>query len=171
MLKFETEPITPIGFEDRRMLKTFDKIFSEIFRAALAKWLRAVLSNNVPVQTGMAKAALRPIGRVLKVAIPIKPTRKPYFSALEGGMQSIPFGTQKSTTFHIEDDESHPLRFIYVFEWQTDVLHFWLQKFYTGAHIPGEISIKIAEKAFDEHISIMVERRLPTDIGEYILQR
>lgn len=170
MLRFDTEPISPIGFEERRMRKTFDKIFSQIFRASIAKWLRAVLANNVPVQTGMAKAALMPIGRFLKVAIPIKPTRKPYFSQLEGGIQSIPFGVQKST-FRIEDDKSHPLRFIYVFEWQTDVLHFWLQKFYKGGHIPGEISIVLAEKAFEEHISVTVDRRLPTDIGDFILQR
>ena len=40
-------------------------------------WLREWIKLGIPVETGMAKAALQPLGKFLRVAVDIRPTRNP----------------------------------------------------------------------------------------------
>lgn len=149
-----------------RLNKTLDRVMGQIIREAAREWLRALVVH-IPVQTGMAKGALQPLGRFLRVAVPVRPVRKPYYSKLEGGISEPGFGAQK-TDFYFRDDKSHPMSFIYEFTWSTDVLHYWLQEFYNGKAIPGEIAMRDAEEAFQLHIVNAINRRLPAALDSLI---
>lgn len=142
----------------------------QIVREAAREWLRTMLEQGVaPVETGMAKAALVPVGRILRNVggLGISPTRKPYFSKLEGGTQDIGFGESK-TSVTIRDDKSNPLTFVYEFEWTTEVLHYWLRQYYNGPAIPGEDALPQAEDAFLQHVNATLARRLP-HFADFIL--
>lgn len=149
-----------LKFDQKRMFTTWDKIMGQIVRAAAAKWLRAVLKSSIPVETGMAKAALQPLGRVVHVAISIRPSREPYYSKLEGGIQSPETGAE-AMEFLIRDDKSNPLSFLYAFEWSTTILHYWTTKFYNGKATNGQAAIAAGDEAFKEHVRTTIKRRLP----------
>lgn len=148
-----------------RVTKTLDRTMGQIIREAAREWLRTILINGVPVETGMAKATFQPLGRFLSNVnvnggLAISPTRKPYYSKLEGTTQDIASGNQKQE-FYVHDDKSHPQRFIYEFYWATDVLHWFLERYYNGAAIPGEYSIEMANEAMEAYVVSALERRLP----------
>lgn len=160
MLEFK-ETFNLLAFDQIRFHKTFDRTMSQILRESAREWLRSILKNGVPVETGMAKAAIEPLGRYLnKVSnLKITPTRAPYYTKLEGGVQSPEFGRQKSS-FRLVDDKSNPLTFIYTFEWETNVLHWWLAEHYSGSPA-GEELLQEAEEAFFDYMSDAIARRLP----------
>lgn len=146
--------------------KEMDRIIGQIFREAAREWLRAFLLEGVPVETGMAKAGLQPLGRFLRVAVPISPKRKPYYSKLEGGRQSIGLGHDKSR-FFLKDDRTNPLEFVHEFEWSSEILHYYLKEFYNGTSQAGEEAIVSAETAFIAHLEDALVRRLPK-LEEYV---
>lgn len=152
--------LSPLRLDDREMTKTFDKILGQIIRESARQWLRTWLSLGVPVETGMAKATLQPLGRFLRVRVNVRARRKPYFSKLEGTQQS-PASGETAQDFKITDDKSNPRSFMYGFEWSTSVLHYMLREFYRGAAVPGEDAIEEALKAFENHLVTTIERRLP----------
>lgn len=145
-----------------RYHKTLDRIVGQIFRESIRDWLRVILEVGVPVETGMAKAALEPVGRFLNRVggLQINPTRKPYYSKLEGGVQSPDLGREKSS-FNVRDDKSHPLTFIYTFEWSTSVLHWYFAQFYNGARPAGEEILPEAAQKFDQVFAGRLQQRLP----------
>ena len=141
-----------------------DRILGQTIREAARQWLRAWLAEGVPVETGMAKGTLRPLGRFLRVSVSIKPVRKPYFSVLEGVVQKISSGEEKSE-FQIRDDKSDPGSFIYEFHWATEVLHYMEREFYNGSAMVGRAVLHgPATDAFFAQIDKAIAKRLPVSL-------
>jgi hypothetical protein len=114
----------------------------------------------------MAKAGLLPLGRLLRINVPISSKRAPYFSKLEGGLQNIDLGISKSNVL-LETDNG---TFIYKFIWNTDTLHYFLSKYYNGSFTPGEEVIELLDKVFVDSLRRRLETRLPK-ISDYITIR
>jgi len=142
-----------------------DRILGQTIREAARKWLRAWLAEGVPVETGMAKGTLRPLGRFLRVSVNIRPIRKPYYSHLEETIQDVGAGEAKSE-FEIKDDKSDPGSFIYEFQWSTTVLHYMEHEFYNGAAMVGRDALNNpATDAFFAQVDRAIERRLPVSLN------
>lgn len=141
----------------------------QVFRESARHWLRTILETNVPVETGMAKATLLPVGRYLRNVgnLQINPRRKPYYHHTEGVVASPSSGIEKSS-FFFEDDKTNPLAFIYTFEWTTSVLHYWVSGYYRQG-VPGEVHLEKAKDAFDNFLSTTLNRRIP-HFAEFILK-
>ena len=137
--------------------KTLDRILTSIWKQAAREWLRELI-KGIPVETGMAKGSLTPLGRFLNVAVPISPTRAPYFNKLEGVTATPDAGAAK-TEFELETKN-----FTYTFTWSTDVLHYWLAQFYKGQAIPGEQLIKEADAVFQQFVTETVTRRVANEL-------
>lgn len=136
-----------------RLTKTLDTVLGEIIREAARRWLRKFILH-VPAETGMARGTLRPLGQFLRLAVPIRPTRKPYYSKLEGGIQSIESG-EAANDFTITDTN-----FVYEFQWSTSILHYYYSKFYNGSAPSGEeVRDDIAEPAFRNYINATLAKR------------
>lgn len=155
MLKFEG------GFEafrldEKAITKTTKKQLNIALRQATREWLRHWISNNLPpVDTGMARASFKPLGQFLRVAVPIKIKRKPYYSKLEGGVQSPELGIEKQS-FSFTDDND-----IYEFTWTTETLHYFLAQYYNGPAPPGDAFIEEAAQKFVEYLMENLPKRVP----------
>lgn len=170
MITYDPQALELLNLDLPRYHKTLDRIMGQVIREAAREWLRAVIIN-VPVETGMAKATLIPLGRFLRNVggLGINPSRKPYFSRLEGVTQEIDAGLVKQD-FEIQDDKSSPLSFVYSFEWSTSVLHYWLAQYYKGNALPGEEAIEEGAIAFQEHLVSTIVNRLP-HFADFILNK
>lgn len=157
MLSFNAQ--LDLVFEDVNFTKTMDRVLGQIFRESVRDWLRELLLH-VPVETGMAKAALQPLGRFLRVAVDIKPTRAPYYSKLEGMMQNIQSGTEMQM-FELVDNKTNPMTLVYSFTFILDIWHYWHRRYYNGKHLPGEDAWQLAEAAFYQAFMDRAARRLP----------
>jgi hypothetical protein len=115
-----------IKHKGRKFVVTLDRILGQIIREAAREWLRAVLMSvpargGFPVVTGAAKSTLVPLGRVLRVAVPVNPVGKRDRRELGESSQS----------FKIIDDKIRGnKRYEYSFEWSTDLLHYYINEFY-----------------------------------------
>lgn len=138
-----------------RHTRTLDRILGQTIREAARQWLRTIVPL-VPVETGMAKATLQPLGELLRVAVPVSPVRKPYYSKLEKGFQSPGTGRLKGKEFELQSTD-----FQYSFIWSTKVLHYWLSQYYRGNAIPGEEAIQLGEQAFLQKVQQNLETRIP----------
>lgn len=113
-----------ITFKVKRFSKKLDRTLGICFRKALRAWLRAILvsvAGSFPVWSGQAKSTLKPLGRTLKVAVPVRPLKR------RPNGRPIPdrrIEGEKSSYFSIRDDKSHPGTFIYTFYWRTKTLHY-----------------------------------------------
>ena len=159
--------LSTINLDSKRFTRTLDRVLGQIIREAARKWLRSILTKGVPVETGMAKGSLAPLGRFLKNVggLGISPTRPPYSNKLDG-LHTVQRGEELSD-FRIRDDKSNPLTFIYDFEWSTSVLHYYQKKYYKGKFLSGEESIPEANAVFDAFIVEALNRRLP-NLVDYI---
>ena len=147
---------------ERRLNMTLDKVLGQVIREAARRWLRKYILH-VPAETGMARGALRPLGQFLRLAVPIRPTRKPYFSQLEGVIQDIDAG-EAMNYWNIVDDKSGALEFVYEFEWSTNMLHYYSSQYYNGKALSGEEVLPIAESAFTDHIQSTLANRVAQSI-------
>lgn len=159
MLEF-TAPIRFVEFNQQQFSKTISKELGRILRQGARIWLRRMVIE-VPVETGAAKGALKPLGTFLRVAVPIRPRRRPYFSKLERGIQSPELGASRSR-FEIIDDRVTLFGGLYSFTWSTEILHYYLSIYYNGNAIPGERVIEEARADFLNFVRIELARRLPT---------
>lgn len=137
-----------------KALKKVQTILGQVFRQAARAWLRYIIVN-VPVQTGMAKGALAPLGRFLRVAVPISPTRKPYKHKLEGGVLATPQAGADKSEFDFAYDGLTA-----EFTWSTDVLHYWLSKYYSGKAIPGDQLLQLSDIVFEMYVTDNLPKRL-----------
>lgn len=141
----------------------------QVLRESIRDWLRYILPL-VPVDTGMAKASFLPLGRalhnIIMFGIQINPKREPYYSKLEGGMQSIDFGI-RNQDFEITDDKTEQLRFVYSFRWVTDTLHWFLRQYHSGTSQVGVDVIEAADAIFWQVLVTRLEQRLP-EVADYI---
>lgn len=149
---------------EKRLTKTLDKVLGEVIREAARRWLRKYILH-VPAETGMARGALRPLGQFLRLAVPIRPSRAPYYSELEGVTQSISAGEAMSFWNIVDTD------FIYEFEWATNMLHYYSSQYYKGAALSGEDVAPIAEEAFTTHIQTTLANRVAQSIQGFIQVR
>lgn len=147
MLRF-SKSLPHLTFNEKEFNRAADIALRRITRQGARAWLTELLSIGIPVDTGMAKGALLPIGRYLSVAVTINPQRQPYFHKLEGAIASPPTGALKST-FSFTDDSTN---LSYGFEWTTDIIHFWTSTHYRGSFTPGDISVFQAGVAWDNYV-------------------
>lgn len=154
MLQFKGG-LSRIKFEKKKYLKSLEKAVGEVFRQAIREWLRSVILN-VPVKTGHARGSLKPLGAFLRVAVPIKPKAGERNKSGTGANQS---------KFIIIDDKTNPGQGKFVFEWRSDVFHYYLNEF-GFVHGPWG-SIEAGEQAFFNYLETNLERRLP-DFRLYI---
>lgn len=145
-----------IKFDEKLFTSNLDKQLGIALRQATRAWLRTWLSEGVPEETGMARASFKPLGQLLRVAVPIKAKRKPYYSKLEGGIQNINLGIEKQS-FELGDRN-----FIYSFSWKTETLHYFLSQFYNGKFTPGEFVIEQAGEAFLQYLDSNLRTRVPS---------
>lgn len=134
----------------------FNAHINEVLRASISQFLRSILTNNVPVETGMAKAALRPIARFLRQEVVIQATRLPYHSSLYGTIQTQEAGESRSH-FAVFTGEGG----VYGFEWDLQVIHYYVARFYNGRHVPGNSLIKAALDDFEEVFNREIRSRMP----------
>ncbi len=108
----------------------------------------------------MARSSFHELARILGRNIgATTPTREPYFSKLEGGIQSIGLGLEK-TVVEIIDDKTNKKGLIYLFRWQTDTIHFFEASHYKGFP-PGEVILVKADAAMDTFIIKELETKIP----------
>lgn len=85
-----------------RYTKSLDKAMEVQLRQAARAWLRAIIKNGViPVWTGTSKGVFLPLGRYLRVAIPIKPVkqRKGYGPEVGASKSTFEFGKEGNKYF------------------------------------------------------------------------
>lgn len=66
--------IDVLSFDDKEYSKALRKRLEKAFREAASEFVRAAVPL-IPVETGMARGSFLNIGRLLKILIPITPTR------------------------------------------------------------------------------------------------
>lgn len=167
MIQF-TGRLYKLDFDVKGYRKSYDDEMKIQMRQAAREWLRAVYPH-VPVYTGMARSSLKPLGRLLKVAIPITQSKngrkreRPGYSRSDGEAQGV---------FSFGDNENG----VYTFSFDTQVLHYYLNDTFDtkGAGMfnlinktPWE-SAEYGEKAFRTYVEKVMPGRLPR-IADHII--
>lgn len=157
MMSFDFS-LPELTFNEINFTKTMNRVIGEVIRESARQWMRAILAH-IPVETGMARATMIPLGEYLNNVggLAFGPKRQPYYSKLEQGIQDMGFGIEK-TSFTLIDDAPD---FRYYFEWSTNVKHYWISEFYKGNYKPGELALLEGEEAFFAHFNTTIIRRLP----------
>lgn len=137
----------------RKYSATLDKELGRIIREAAREWLRAVLTSvpsrgGFPVVTGAAKSTLVPLGRILRVSVPVRPQpdKNGYYRGdrrAEG---------QREQKFRIVDDNNKGRKYIYSFEWSTTLLHYYLNEFGL-VHGNAWESVERGREAFMDYVN------------------
>jgi hypothetical protein len=153
-------------FDYDKFTKTLDKEMGIILRGAVKVWVRTLLhtirgaphtvGDTFPIQTGRAKASIRPIARYARVPLPIRPA--------PGKKDQSATGEQQSE-FNVSDDKTRPRSFEYSFHWETHVQHFLENEFkkvsyIKSTHPHGWKATIAARKAADAYIKKEVRQRL-----------
>ena len=135
-------------FDADAWTKTLDKEMGVILRGAVKVWLRTVLrtvsgaphtvGDSFPIQTGRAKASLRPIARMVRVAIPIRPAK---------GRPDLTSRGESSSQFSILDDKTAPKTYEYRFSWGTDLEHFIWNEFNYSSRVISKTPWKVTVAA------------------------
>lgn len=154
MLNFESSLLI-LNLDVKKYTKTLDRVMGQIIREAAREWLRAILVSvpsrgGFPVETGAAKSTLQPLGRFLRVAVPISPTKPVRANDYEHRWGASDFSITSKN-------------FEYEFSWSTDLLHYYLNEFFsisTVASSPWH-SLEAGEAAFLSYVEEALERRLP----------
>jgi len=107
--------IQKIELVKEKLTKKVGERLEATLRNAAREFVRAVLVE-IPVQTGEAAGSLIPLGRLLRVAIPITPSR------FQSGKNPNTGAAQSSYKF----DNSFPK---YRFEFEAGVIHYTLNEF------------------------------------------
>lgn len=124
-------------------------------RQAAREWLRAVIPR-VPVFTGTARGTLIPLGRFLKVAVPISPV------AIRSGQgPDVGAAMTRPYYFHREGDRHY-------FRFNTDVAHFIQNEFYHAPNPPFRLknptpwnAIIEGNLAFESYMKTTLPQRIP----------
>lgn len=120
-----TGKLSVVRFDDEKFTETLDKEMRIILRGAVKEYVRTLIhairraphtmGDTFPIQTGEAKASLRPIARFARVALPIRPAPKRPDHTSRGESKG-------HFEFTSEDYQ-------YRFTWSTDVEHFLINEF------------------------------------------
>jgi hypothetical protein len=158
-----TQGFRLINFDSKSITKRIDRICGEIIRESAREWLRAVLKSvpargGFPVWSGAAKSTLAPLGRFLRVALGST-------SPVSGAPNRTDLG-EASQKFVIIDDATRGVNYDYVFEWSTDLLHYYINEFYGYIPFAPWQTTDAGHFAFVRNVQASFDRRLP-NIGEF----
>lgn len=153
-----------LELDARKYTKTLDRALGQIIRNAAREWLRAVLKSvpargGFPVLTGAAKSTLVPLGRFLRVAVPVNPVK--------GDRRRL---GESSQEFRIIDDKNNSGSFVYEFEWSTDLLHYYINEFFGYIPFAPWNTVEAGEKAFLAYVEDALNNKLP-NVADYISVR
>lgn len=150
-----------VVFDQDKYTATLNKRIGGVFREAVRTYFRVLLQSGIPVETGMAKAAIVPIaqefGRI--GGLTITPVRDSYFSALEGTVQNVHSGLQKAE-YHIIDNKNNDKAFFFELVFDPGVIHFWNKNYYNGA-VNGEERMDYASRFFIAYVKTSFLRDRP----------
>ena len=136
-----------------KLTKNVEAALGVALREAAREFVRAVLIE-IPVQTGEAAGSLIPIGRLLRVAIPITPTR------FQSG-KNPSTGAAKSNYKLIA---KYPK---FVFEFEAGVIHYTLNEFGLGVGPYGpdkkQPPWKTFEKGRDAFLAFLERAKVLSD--------
>lgn len=156
-----------LKFDKKGYTQALQKEIDTQIRQAARAWLRAVITQ-VPVYSGQARASLLPLGRYLRVAIPISPTiearkQRRYQGAISLGESQ----GQDAYSFNHEG-------YVSSFSFSINVPHYLINEFNVGLGQPPLIhptpwkSLDAGEIAFREYLTQNLQKRIPK-ISEYIV--
>jgi len=145
----------PKGFD--RWSQELAQGMARLAMEAARVWLATIInhsSKTFPVQTGMAKASLRPLARYLGMSVSITPTRKPYKG------HSIPLGEALGgkAPFHKAITGPGAMGLVAVtFEWPIEVEHFRWNDFFPHNYGPDKLQtpwgfIQDANAAYEKYV-------------------
>ncbi len=157
--------IPQMTLDGKKFTKTLDRVMGQIIREAAREWLKAVLESvpsrgGFPVLTGAAKSTLVPLGRFLRVAVPVNPTVPAEKRRTAEG--------EASQQFRIIDDKNNGGSFTYSFEWSTTLLHYFINEFYGYIPYAPWNTVEKGEDAFREYVENALNTRLP-NVADYIV--
>lgn len=142
-----------IAFDEKKFRQSVDRELQVQLRQAARAWLRAVIPS-VPVYTGMARGTLQPLGRALRVAIPISPV------AVRKGKNAAAGSAQSQFEFTSSGG-------LYTFSWSNDVLHYNINEY---NNMSGVIPLKNptpwrslakGKAAFDSYCANILPGKMP----------
>lgn len=124
-------------------------------RQAAREWLRAVIPL-VPVWTGTARGTLQPLGRFLRIAVPISPV------AVRKGMgPDVGASMTRPYYFNRVGDR-------FYFRFNTDVAHFIQNEFYNAPNPPFRLrhptpwnAVEAGNRAFEAYLRTTLPQRIP----------
>lgn len=143
-----------LKYDIERHRKVLDEDLQIQMRQAARAWLRETLVH-VPVWTGMARGSLKPLGRFLRVAVPIEPHER---------AKPTPKKNQEAgeSQQYFEFDHNG---YQYSFRWTTDVLHYQLNEFHHSElkliHDTPWHSTLYGDKAWEEYVRDTMPKRIP----------
>jgi len=142
-----------LDFDMKKYSKTLNETIETQMRQAAREWLRAVIPK-VPVWTGTARGTLAPLGRFLRVAVPINPV-----TTRENMGPDI--GASKSSFQFLNDKNLHS------FVWDNDVLHYLINEYNDVSgyiHLKHPVpwrSLDAGNQAFDAYINKNLPEKAP----------
>lgn len=157
-----------MDFDPKTYRKSFDDAMNTQMRQAARAWLRAMLSAELPivrrgavgatstgippVWTGTARGTLVPLGRFLRVAIPIKPVVK-----LPGRGPDV--GAAQGKFFFGNNYDR------YYFRFSTQLAYYTLNEFHQSdiplTHKTPWEGFAIGQKAFQDYCNNVMPKKLP----------
>lgn len=163
MLNFT--PMRELTFDAVAFTKTLNKRIGQAHREGVREFVRAIIAEGIPVETGMAAAALRPLGEFLHNVTTNfgAPWREPYFHRVEG-VYATPEAGEAASYYHFVDDRNNDTSLFFSFEWDPGVKHFWLTEYYSAKgnkYTPGEQRYGMAVKAYEAYVRVALSDRVP----------
>jgi hypothetical protein len=152
-----------IKFDKQGYTEALGKAVQVQIRQAAREWLRAVILK-VPVYTGMAKGSLLPLGRYLRVAIPIVPD--PIAQKRFGR------GPQDGESLGLFDFKQIN-QYVWQFQYATEVQHYLINEFTIGLGSPPLRnptpwhSFEAGKEAWDQYLQENLKSKIPK-ISSYI---
>lgn len=143
-----------LKYDINKHRKVLDEDLQIQMRQAARAWLRATFTH-VPMWTGMARSSLKPLGRYLRVAIPIEPNPK----ARPSPSKNIALGERQ------QEFEFDANGYNYGFYWSTHVLHYQHNEFHPSNipllnPTPWESTL-YGQNAWDNYVANVLPNRIP----------
>lgn len=156
MANFFTIKVKILKFDDKGYTEELGKVLEVQTRQAAKEWLRSVV-KEVPVYSGESRGSLLPLGRFLRVSIPIDP--------VEAAIKRYPNGVAKGEEqqlYQFKSTES-----IYTFKFNTFVPQYLTNEFNRGLGQPPLIhltpwhSLEEGKIAFQQYLRENLKEKVP----------
>lgn len=123
-------------------------------RQAVRAWLRVLVEEGtIPVWTGTAKGVFIPLGRFLRIAVPISPIKN-----RKGFGPQV--GANRSTFSFTRNGNSYSFEFIHGIEYLWDNDNYNMSPPFNLTHPGPYHAFEKAGKAYDEYVDTYFEKRL-----------